>query len=417
MKKTKPYVALLLVAAIAAGVAGCATSAKAADLMKNVSPSRVSGKPADDAFAASVANFSVELFKKGVTNGENSLISPLSVMLALAMTANGADGETLSQMETLLGGGIPLDEMNEYLYKYADSLPSGSKAKLSIANSIWLRDDKNMLKIAPEFLQTNADYYGAAAYRSAFDAQTVKDINNWVKSNTGGMIEAIIDKIDSNDMMYLINAIAFDAEWKEIYKDTGVREGVFTDIRGNEQKVDFMHSVEGSYLDDGMAVGFVKPYVSGYSFAALLPNEGITIDAYIDSLTGGGFLDTLANAQRATVQASMPKFKFEYSIDSMKGILAQMGMPDAFSERLADFHKMGTSSSGELYIGDVIHKTFIAIDERGTKAGAATAVVIRTKSAIDQAEKTVNLDRPFVYAIIDNATNLPVFIGTTVTLG
>ena len=231
------------------------------------------------------------------------------------------------------------------------------------------------------------------------------------------MIEKIIDDIDAHTVMFLINAIAFNAEWKEIYKNTGVREGVFTDIRGDEQKVDFMHSVECSYLDDGMAVGFVKPYVSGYSFAALLPNEGISIDAYIDFLTGDRLLDTFASAQMASVQASMPKFKDEYSIDSLKDILAQLGMTDAFDPKSADFHKMGSSDQDGLYIDDVIHKTFIAVDERGTKAGAATAVVMKITSMPDRDKKTVRLDKPFVYAIIDNATNLPVFIGTTVTLG
>jgi len=415
MSKLKPYIALLLIVAIAAGAAGCA-GAKAADLMGRVPHNRVDGKDADAAFAGSMADFSVELFKKSASGDENSLVSPLSVMLALAMTANGAGGETLSQMEALLGGGIALDDLNEYLYSYAKGLPSGKKSKLSIANSIWFRDDENRLRVDPGFLQKNADYYGAAAYKAPFDKQTLKDINNWVSKNTDGMIDAILNNISDTEVMYLINAIAFDAEWKEIYINTGVRPDVFTDVHGKGQKVDFMHSDEDLYLDDGMAVGFVKPYVGGYSFAALLPNEGVSIDAYIESLTGARLLETLSGAQSATVQASMPKFKYEYGIE-MSGILAQLGMPDAFDQGSADFSGMVATATKALYISRVLHKAFISVDERGTKAGAATVVAMADGAAPMQKNvKTVRLDRPFVYAIIDNATNLPIFIGAVMTV-
>lgn len=102
-------------------------------------------------------------------------------------TANGAEGETLSQMKKVLGGDIPLDQLNKYLYTYANSLPSIDTSKLNIANSIWFHDEKDCLTVDKEFLQKNSDYYKAAAYKSNFDKQTVKDINNWVKKNTDKM--------------------------------------------------------------------------------------------------------------------------------------------------------------------------------------------------------------------------------------
>ena len=110
------------------------------------------------------------------------------------MTANGAECRNLAEMEAVLGGDIPLAELNEYLYSYVESLPSTKKVKLSIANSIWFRDDENRLQVEPDFLQTNADYYRAAAYKAAFDQQTLKDINSWVKDNTDGMIDKILSK-------------------------------------------------------------------------------------------------------------------------------------------------------------------------------------------------------------------------------
>ena len=412
----KRTIVLLLIAAIAMSMAGCAVSAKATNLMDKISPNNVNGKAADDSFAASMADFSIKLFKKSITDKENSLISPLSVVLALAMTANGAGGETLRQMETILGGDMSLDELNEYLHNYVTGLPDTNKLKLKTANSIWFRDEKDRLQVNADFLQRNADYYGAAAYKSAFDAKTLKDMNDWVKSNTDGMIERIVDDIDKDAMLYLINAVSFDAEWKDIYMETAVHEGIFTNIRMEAQTVDFMHSQESRYLDDGKATGFIRPYVGRYSFAALLPNEDVSIEAYIDLLTGEGLLDTLANARGDKVIVSIPKFGYEYDV-KMNDALKALGMTDAFDVYMADFSKIGTSPEGPLYISAVLHKTFIAVDERGTRAGAATAVVV-TPGAAPQQEmpKIVHLDRPFVYAIIDDATNLPVFIGTVMSV-
>jgi serpin B len=418
MKPTKIFVPILLIAAIIVSLAGCTaaqpkgTVALAADLMGDVSPNAVAGKPADTAFIGSLANFSIDLFKKSITDGTNSLISPLSVMLALAMTANGADGETLAQMEELLGAGIPLAELNRYLHSYASSLPSEEKSRLNVANSIWIRDDGDRLQVKPDFLQRNADYYGAAAYKSRFGPQTVKDVNDWVKAKTDGMIDTILDDIDESDILFLINAVMFDAEWKDVYNEYQIRKGDFTDITGTLQNVDFMHSSERKYLEDDMAIGFIKPYAGGrYSFAALLPNENIPTGEDINSLTGARPVDIVANAHHELVDVSMPKFEYEYGIE-MNNALSDLGIPNAFDMSKADFSRMGTSSDGPLYISLVLHKTFISVDELGTKAGAATIVAMVPGSSAPHDPKVVILDRPFVYAIIDNATNLPIFIGT-----
>ena len=405
------YILIMLAGLIMMGAAGCAV-ASAGDLMSGISPNNAKGRPADIAFTESLADFSVELFKKSITDKDNSLISPLSVTFALAMTANGADNETLVQMEKLLGNGIPIAELNEYLYSYKKGLPSLEKSKLNIANSIWLRDDSNM-QVNKGFLQTNADYYGASVYTSAFNTQTVRDINYWVKTNTDGMIDKILDEINENIVMYLINAVMFEAEWQTVYYKENVMKGDFTDISGVKQNVDFMYSTESKYLDDGIATGFIKPYANGgYSFAALLPNEGVSIDRYVETLTGKGFLNTLENAEETTVNACMPKFKYEYEI-KMKDALITLGVYDAFDQEKADFSNI--LPKGNICISEVLHKTFICVDELGTKAGAVTMVAMAGCAAPDE-PKSVTLDRPFVYAIIDNATNLPVFIGVVMTI-
>ena len=404
---------LILICSMAVNLTGCATKVQAADLMEGVKANTVTGKVADDTFAQSQMRLAVELFQSSVleSKDENVLISPLSIQLALAMTANGADGDTKAEMEALLGGEISLEDLNEYLYSYVNNLPSAEKYKLQIANSIWFRDDEGRLQAEKDFLQKNADYYGAQAYKAAFDDQTLKDINNWVKDHTDGMIDSILDQIDEDAVMYLINALVFDAEWQHVYDKSDVYKGKFTNIGGTEKQVDMMHSEETVYLQDENAIGFMKPYSgSKYNFAVLLPNEGVDIYEYIAGLTGESLMETLSTPQLGMVMATLPKFSYEYEL-TMNDVLKELGMPSAFSGDTADFSKMANSSRGNIYIGDVLHKTFISVDELGTKAGAVTKVQMNDECAVIS-EWVVTLNRPFVYMIIDNETNLPVFIGT-----
>ena len=408
---------LILICSMAVNLTGCATKVQAADLMEGVQANTVTGKAADDAFAQSQMRLAVELFQSSVleSKDENVLISPLSIQLALAMTANGANGNTKAEMEALLGGEISLEDLNEYLYSYVNNLPSAEKYKLQIANSIWFRDDEGRLQVEQDFLQKNADYYGAQAYKAAFDDQTLKDINSWVEDHTDGMIDSILDQIDEDAVMYLINALVFDAEWQHVYDKSDVYKGKFTNIGGTEKQVDMMQSEETVYLQEENATGFMKPYSgSKYSFAALLPNEDVDIYEYIAGLTGEELMETLSTPQLGMVMATLPKFSYEYEL-TMNDVLKELGMPSAFSGGTADFSKMAHSSRGNIYIGDVLHKTFISVDELGTKAGAVTKVQMNDESA-PMSEWVVNLNRPFVYMIVDNETNLPIFIGTVMEL-
>ena len=390
------------------------TKVEASDLTAGITANTVSGKAIDGQFINNTAEFSINLFKKTLSESDNSLISPLSVILALAMTANGADSETLSQMEEVLGKDIPLSDLNEYLYYYVRNLLSEDKMKLAIANSIWFRDDEERLKVEKDFLQTNADYYHASIYKAPFDQTTLDDINNWVNINTDGMIDQIIDQIDADTVMYLINAVVFDAEWQNVYNKENIYEDEFTAVDGEKHNVEFMRSVESSYLDDGNATGFVKPYYDGkYSFVTLLPNQGVSIDDYIESLSGESFIALLDNTENTPVNASLPKFSYDYEI-KMNDALKALGMPEGFSPDDADFSKMGHSSIGNIYIGKVLHKTYITVDELGTKAGAVTKVEMNDEAYMET--KNVVLDRPFVYAIIDNETDLPIFIGVVKNL-
>ena len=407
----KKLIALLLVFAMALGMTAC-SQVSANDLMKDVPAKAVDVLPDMDAGAAAAADFGVRLFKTSIEEGENTLISPLSVLYALAMTANGADGETLAQMEQVLG--MDVDNLNSYMLAYLELLPESKDYKMSLANSIWFKDDPNFA-VEQSFLQTNADYYGAGAYKAAFDEGTRNDINNWVKEHTDGMIPEIIDEIPDEAIMYLVNALAFDAKWADEYEEHQIREGRFTMEDGTRQDVDMMHSEEYTYLEDDLATGFIKYYKDRkYAFVAMLPNEGVSVSQYVDSLTGEHLRELLNNPQDLTVFASIPKFETEYDIE-MSEVLQEMGMTDAFDWQVADFSRLGTYNVDgmNICINRVLHKTFISVSEQGTRAGAATAVEMVAEGAMEIVEfKEVVLDRPFVYMLIDCETNLPFFIGT-----
>ena len=403
---------LMLMLSVLFPLSGCGMPAQATDLMTGVQANTVNTDiDLTGSDAGAITGFAVSLFQSSAVPGENTLLSPLSVLCALAMTANGAKNETLAQMEEVFGLTVP--ELNEYLHAYLERLPSGDRYRVSVADSIWFRDD-DRLSVEQDFLQTNADYYGASVYKSPFDNTTLEDINAWVSDNTEGMIENILDEIPDDAVMYLINALAFDAEWETIYKEDQVRDGTFTTESGETRDIQMMYSSETQYLNDGSATGFIKYYADRkYAFAALLPNEGVLLADYIAALTGGGLMSTLDSAQDAKVNAGVPKFESEYAVE-MSDILRSMGMADAFDEIRADFTGLGKSGRGNIFINRVIHKTFIAVDEKGTKAGAATVVEMAAGCAEPTEEiKTVYLDRPFVYMLIDCETNLPIFIGAT----
>lgn len=384
----------------------CASSASegVTDLMEDV-PARVVCLAEEPDCDAEAADFAVRLLQNTLSE-ENTLLSPLSVLSALAMTANGAKGDTLTQMEEVLG--MTTADMNSYLYSFLDRQDNS----LKLANSIWFTDDETFT-VDADFLETNANYYQADIFQTAFDQAACDAINNWVSRKTDGMIPQILDSIPEEALMYLVNALAFEAEWTEAYKENQVHEDTFTKEDGTEQTVELMRSSEQHYLEDDMATGFLKYYKGGnYAFAALLPNEGVTVAEYVETLTGGHLQSLLSQPEEIKVYARIPKFEAEFDTE-LSEVLTAMGMPDAFDDEKADFSGLGASQKGNIYISRVLHKTFLSMAEQGTKAGASTVVeMVYATGAPAEDAKYVTLDRPFVYMILDCETNLPIFIGT-----
>ncbi len=273
----KRFLSFVLVMVFALSACTACGVPQADDLMDGINPRSNAGHGAatTDVSDAAVTDFALRLFKESMGEGENTLISPLSVLIALSMTANGADNETLLQMEAVLG--MPISQLNTWSSNYMANLPEKEKYKLSLANSIWFKDDPTFV-VNEDFLQTNADYYGAGIYKAPFDDSTLKEINKWVEDNTDGMIKDILDQIPEDAVMYLINALAFDAEWQDIYREYQMKEGQFTTEDGTVRDVKLMYSTENRYLHDDKAEGFIKYYKDRkYAFAALLPNEGVSV--------------------------------------------------------------------------------------------------------------------------------------------
>lgn len=373
------------------------------DLTEGISKNESASKAPDDEFKAAASSFAAELFKDNYSKGKTTLVSPLSVLTALALVQNGAQGDTLAQLEQALGG-LDRDTLNAYMRAYCDFLTESDELK--IANSVWT---DSSAKAKRAFLQKAVDSYSAQLFSAPLsDPKTVESINSWVKKNTNGMIPKIIEKADRYAVMMLVNVIAFDAKWETPYKRSDIEKLEFTSYSGSKKKTDFMCSTENVYLKDGGTVGFMKPYKNGrFAFAALLPDENTGIDDYVASLSGDKLMKIFSSAKRGNeVNVKMPKFRAEYSaqlIDTLK----KMGVKDAFDSKTADFSSL--IENRDAYIATVVHKTFIEVDENGTRAAASTLVGADTMSLMEP--YSVFLNRPFVYMIVDTETNLPLFIG------
>ena len=387
------------------------------ELTADIKPFSIQSAKPTDTFENSQINFALSLLRNTVDSKENVLVSPYSVAQALSMTANGADNNTLKEMMKVIGGGMDIDTFNKQMASYRIGQPNDEKCKLLTANSIWCTSDKRFT-VNEDFLLNNKSYYDAQIFSTPFNDSSVTAVNGWVKEHTDGMIPEIIERFTGQEIMALINAVTFDAKWLSPYEESYENSSFFKAVNGKIQKASVLAETRNvPYLEDNEAKGFMKYYDGErYAFAAILPNEGVSIDKYVSGLTAEKLSSLLSTAEKTVVHSMMPKFKTDYS-SSLTQTLEAMGIKDAFNGGAADFSKMGESTEGNIFISDVIHKTHIDVDEEGTKAAAATAVIMKDNAAFFYEDiKEVILNRPFVYAIVDIQTNIPIFIGTLLTL-
>lgn len=404
----------LLLALLLLLLPGCGVRAQ--ELTKDIEPQALDTTTDLTAGGEAVTAFALSLLRSERAATEGVLISPVSVLNALGMVANGAGGDTLKQLET--AAGMSLNQLNDFLYTYRMSLPAAYKScAVSLANSAWIRED---FRVEDDFLRSCVNYYGAEMYRSAFDGSLVTDLNRWVSQKTDGMIDRLLEQApDALTMLYLVNAACFDARWDTPYTKADLRTGLpFTAADGTRQTADYLTGTESIYLSGNNVTGFVKPYDGGkYAFVALLPDEGVTLADYLENLTGEHLYKLITDHRSADVQVSIPKFSAQSELE-LKEPLKDMGITDLFNVSTADLRSIGSAPSGNnLYVFSVLHKTYLELDENGTKAAAATSLEVNAGAAPPSEDvKTVTLDRPFLYMIVDTHACVPLFMGTVTSM-
>lgn len=357
--------------------------------------------------------FGFELLQKirANTDDENIMISPLSVSLALAMAYNGADGNTKTEMENAMKlNGLTTDQINQSYKVLINALQSLDKdVVFDIANAIFYADG---FPVKSSFLDINHEYYNAEVEALDFGSPSaLATINNWVAEKTNDKIDKILDRLSPNARMVLLNAIYFFGTWTVEFDEDGTQMGSFAMTDGTYTEVPMMTKEDKLLYTNNNLFSAVKiPYGSGqYNMVVMRPAEGETSSNLIDELNTSDWKNWSSEFKtRDNVVVKMPRFKFEFETKLVE-VLKQMGMIDAFSDTSADFSKI---SDVFLVISDVIHKTYIDVNETGTEAAAVTAIVFETTSAGPGVEKTYfTVDKPFVFAITEKDTDAILFIG------
>lgn len=355
-------------------------------------------------------DFGLELLNQVITkdNTPNIMISPASVSIALGMAYNGAETTTRDAFEEVLNyEGLSREEINEITMELIKVLVTNVEGNLlEIANSMWYDQG---FPVEQDFINLNTHYYDAEVREIDFrTASAVKTINQWVSENTNGKIEKIIEAIDPAMMMILINAIYFNSVWEVEFDPEDTQDQPFyredKTLFGNVEMMFLESTLHASFTEKFSAVEL--PYKNKkFSMFIFLPAEGTTVNELLGQLDGSLWNSWLEGfTERKDFTVTMPKFKFEYD-RSMAEDLKAMGLEVAFTD-LADFSGI---SSVDLLISDVIHKTYIDVNEEGTEAAAVTAIVFETTS-IGPANG-IRLDRPYMFAITENSSKSIVFIG------
>ncbi len=368
-------------------------------------------------------DFAFDVYQQLRKEEGNLFYSPFSISLALAMTYAGARGETERQMADTLSFALPQDRLHpafnaldRHLAGLGKNVPAGQGTgfQLSIANSIWGQHD---FKFIEQYLDTMAVNYGAGMrlvdyMRAAEEARLL--INGWVEDETKDRIKDLIPPgvITPDTRLVLANAIYFKASWLHQFSKQATAPGQFTRLDGSKVNVPMMHQgVRTRYAEVDGVQAVELPYVgNGVSMLLLLPAEGKfrEFEASLDAARVKTVVDTLGDYQ---VTLTLPKFEFESTI-GLKEVLKVLGMTAAF-DATADFS--GMDGKRDLYIQDALHKAFVKVDEEGTEAAAATAIIVGVTSMPQPA--TMTLDRPFVFLVRDRSSGTVLFAGRVLDPG
>ena len=407
------------------GFGGCSKLDSINSAVAQTLPLQQQSSPSYEQLATPVVNpkvtaantrFSFKLFSEilkqnNSQNSQNIFISPTSVAIALAMTYNGAKGETQQAMaKTLELQGISLQEINSANAALIAAVQNADdKVQLNIANSLWAKQDINF---NPDFLQTNQDFYNATVTNLDFsDSGAVNAINDWVKQSTNGKIDRIVQQINSDDMMFLINAIYFKGKWTKEFDPEQTTIGPFYLAAGEEKQHPLMsQSGKYSYYENKKFQAVSLPYGNDgrLSLYVFLPSDNSSLTAFYQDLNADNWEKWIAQFRNRQGSIRLPRFKINYDL-TLNDALKALGMGAAFEPK-ADFSGIGDN----LALSEVKHKTFVEVNEEGTEAAAATSVGITLTSAPSEQPFQMNVDRPFFCAIRDNQTGTVLFMGSIV---
>ena len=359
--------------------------------------------------------FGFDLFNelRQAEQDKNIFISPLSISIALAMTLNGASGETEQAMtNTMQLQSLDAESINVGYAALRGALEtSDPKVVLTIANSLWARQG---VPFTQEFLQRNTEYFGAEISTLDFtDPNTLTTINQWVNTNTNGKIPKILDEINSDLVLFLINAIYFKGAWQTEFDPSHTRDGAFHLTTGVEKQVPMMTRTDDyRYYEnyDEMFQAISIPYGDGrMSMYIFLPYQESDLNTFLDGLNSENWANWIAQFSEQEIFLSIPKFKLEYE-KMLNSPLQSLGMEIAFAPGRADFGRMADLErlGKNLYIGEVLHKAVVEVNEEGSEAAAVTSIGVRATSLPPQ----FIANRPFFFAIRDNETKTILFMGT-----
>jgi len=408
----KRLIKLIALVMCAAMLTGCAASGGVKNLTDGVNAADVTLPEVTD--YTMIGDLGAGLMQYAAAQeAENPVLSPLSAYLCLAMLMPGANENTKAEFEKILGA--DWDYVSALAADIAAQLEkTGGSTKLDLANSIWTDDDKAVIE--EEWLKTVKAYFGPDIYSADLPSDgALKAINKWVNDKTNGMIPKLHDEnYDKDTIMVLLNALYMKADWAHKFEGQDTYDREFTKADGSAVTVPFMNMFEAyeSYIKTDGAEGIMLPYDDGrLAFIALKPDSG-DVRGYASSLTGAKLKELIAAAKADTfVTVNMPKFSTGYSV-YLTDALKAMGMTDAFDPFLADLSGAGRGVDGPLYISYVFQRVKVDVDEEGTEAAAVTEIATAEGCALPADEPIVlTFDKPFVYAIVDTETGVPLFAG------
>ena len=376
----------------------------------------------DSNFISSNTEFGFNIFKELALEdkGKNIFISPLSILSALTMTYNGAEGGTASAMEEALKfNGFDSSSINKNFSSLIKGIKSAdTDIEIEIANSIWYRPGYD---VREEFIEKNKKYFDSEVSEIDFSSPDApRTINSWIEEKTKGKIDKMIDRIPPDVVMYLINAIYFKGDWTYPFDENLTGEDNFYLEDGTTKEVPMMwQKKEFSYYAEDSLSAIKLPYgKEKMSMYIILPGKGISIDTVVESLNVDKWNSIKESFATREVSLTMPKYKMEYGIKSLKDALTSLGMGIAFDSELADFSGICKPGETPCFISDVLHKAVIEVNEKGSEAAAATVVEMRATAAMP-AEEIVEftVDRPFFFMIIDERTGSILFMGKVMEPG